>query len=278
MSLLETLVESVSENLKTLLVIGGGYVAAVEAGVEGLGYPAVPSAPSWAPLGFVLVGAVVVVGWVVGGKLADLLPEPRGRYIIAQEAGDGSGGEVWELNEEAWAELDVKKGELFPWSGSPWEVYECWRFNPETMTAVANWRGEKPASEYLSASSREEIQRQIREDLRAEQRESRYYKAVRQALPSICRRLDKRRMKGLDDALEGHISQSFGDAPGIDEIIKERVPEEALPDYMTDDPDESSEDDDVIHVDVLDDDEALDPTLDLTDATDPLATDGGNDR
>lgn len=277
MSLIETLVESVSENLKTLLIVGGAYVAAVEAGVEGLGYPAVPAAPGWAPLGAVLVGAVVVVGWVVGGKLADLLPEPRGKFIIAQEAGDGSGGEVWELNEEAWAKLHVKKGELFPWSGSPYEVYECWRFNPDTMTAVANWRGEKPASELLSTSSREEIQRQIREDLRAEQRESRYYKAVRQALPSIVRKLDKRRMKGLDATLEGHISQSFGDAPGIDEIIKERVPEEALPDYMTDDPDEEG-DDDVIAVDVLDDDEeVLDVTADLSGATDPLATDGGEE-
>lgn len=277
MSLIETVVESVSENLKTLLIVGGGYVAAVEAGVEGLGYPAIPSLPGWWQLGAVGVGAVAVVGWQVGDKLAALLPDPRENIIVAQEAGDGSGGAIYELNEEAWEQLHVKEGELYPWSASPHDVYEAWRYNPETNVAVANWRGEKPASEYLSDSSREEIQRQIREDLRVEQRQSRYYRAIRQALPSIVRRLDKRRLVGLNRTLEGHISQEFGeDAASIDEIINERVPDEAVPDYMKDD-EEQEEDDDVISVDVLDDveSEALDPTVDLTDATDPIQTDGG---
>lgn len=276
MSLIETAVESVSDNLKTLLVVGGAYVGAVEAGVSGLGYPAVPGLPAWWPLAGLLIVSVLFVGSTVGRRLAELLPDPRGKLIVAQEAGDGSGGAIYELNDEAWEELHVKEGELFSWTASPHDVYEAWRYNPETNVAVANWRGEKPASEYLSDSSREEIQRQIREDLREEQRQSRYYRAIRQALPSIVRRLDKRRMKGLNATLEGHISQKFGeDAKEIDEIINERVPEEAVPDYMTEDGDQ--EDDDVLSVDVLDEveDEVLDPTVDLTEASDPLQTDGG---
>ncbi len=80
MSLIESLIDAVSENLKTLLVVGAATSQpsrpAFRASATRLSHPH-PGGHRSAP---VLVGAVVVVGWVVGGKLADLLPDPNGHY------------------------------------------------------------------------------------------------------------------------------------------------------------------------------------------------------
>jgi len=279
MSLIESLIDAVSENLKTLLVVGGGYVAAVEAGVQGLSYPAIPSAPGWAPLGAVLVGAVVVVGWVVGGKLADLLPDPNGHYVIAQEGGDEQGGAVWELNDAAWEEMNVVDGTLYPWTDSSKDAHEVRIYNEETNTSVANWRGTKVASELLAEPTPEEAMSNIRELRDEYERAAREGDYIKRNLGGILRKVDKQRAKDYNAALQQHVAPSLHEGDSYEELIDKSLPEELVPDHMTEDPNSEPEPWDVegseMDFAVLEDGEAIDP---MPDYEAPAATDGGTER
>ncbi|WP_435145637.1 hypothetical protein [Halobaculum sp. P14] len=277
MTLTESLVDAVSDNLRTLIVVAVGYVAAVEMELVSMGYPELPSLPGWWQLVVLAAIAVAVVGWIVGSKLAELLPDPVGTILVAQEAHDATGGAIYELNDEAWQQLEVVDGELYPWSASPHDVYECRRFNPDTWTAVANWKGTKPASELSSQTDRDEIMRQIRELREEHEQEARYGRMVRQSLPSLLRALDKRRAQAMNAALEDTVSPTWDDKP-IDEMIADRVPDRALPDYMRDDEDSTDDaDEELVSIDLLDDEEAFDPASEIDGATDPLRNDGGSE-
>ncbi|WP_345530653.1 hypothetical protein, partial [Actinoplanes utahensis] len=100
--------DAVSDNLRTLIAVGGGYVLAVETAIIDAGYPALPSLPEWWGIGALAGIGVVVVSWFVGDKLADLLPDPPGHFIVALDETTDIGLGVWELNDQAWEELEVK--------------------------------------------------------------------------------------------------------------------------------------------------------------------------
>ncbi len=82
MSLLETVTEAISDNLRTLLIVAAGYAVAVHQGYAAA--PTVPSLPEWWQLPAAVVASAVVVGWVIGGKIPKLLPTER-HFVIAQE-------------------------------------------------------------------------------------------------------------------------------------------------------------------------------------------------
>jgi len=260
------MIEWIKENFRTLLLIGLGYWVAVEIGVlEPI------EAPEWWPLAALAIGAVLVVGWIVGGKIADLLPDPVGTFVVAMEAHDAQGGAIYELNEEAWEGLRVVEGELFAWQASPHDVYECREFRPDDLTAVANWKGTKTASELSKPVEREEVMHQIQTLRTQHEQEARYGEAIRAALPALLRQLDKWRAKDLNAALEGHITPSLGER-SIDDMIGERLPDEVLPNYLQE---ESPEDDDGPGdaLELLDEEEPLEPL----EPVEPLRNDGGTD-
>ncbi len=76
MSYFETLTEAISDNLRTLLIVAAGYAVAVHQGYAA--EPTVPSLPEWWQLPAAIVASAVVVGWVIGGKIPKLLPDPNG--------------------------------------------------------------------------------------------------------------------------------------------------------------------------------------------------------
>lgn len=286
MSLIGKLIDAASENLKTLLVVGGLYVLAVETGYVG-GYPAVPELPGWWDLLALVGGSVAVVGYIVGSKLAELLPDPPGHYLVAQEGHEEQGGEIWELNDEAWQELNVVEGELFSWDGVPWDVFEVRRYNQKTNTAVANWKGTQPASELSNKTDTDIVMQQIRELRNDHEQEARYGKWLRQSLPSLLRYLDKHRAKNLNATLDKTLSPTWnGDGQkSIDDLIEDRVPEEALPDYFQDRGGDDGRDDradeggEFAGFEILDNSEALDATADLDGVDDPLMmNDGGTQK
>lgn len=268
MSYFESIIEGVSDNLKTLIALGGLYAVGVETGHIG-GYPDIPSLPDWWGLAALVVVAVAAVSYVAGNRLADLLPDPVGTYLIAMDADDAQGGGIYELNEPAWEELRVVRGELFEWSGSSVDVYECREFRREDLTAVANWKGTKTGSELSKPVEREEVMEQIRTLREEHEQQARYGEAIRSSLPALLRQLDKWRAKDLNSALEGHISPNLGDR-SIDDMIQERLPDAVLPDYLQED-DVDADDEEPVALEILEGDDALEPL----ETPGPLANDGG---
>jgi hypothetical protein len=268
----ESLINLVSDNLRTIIAVGGGYVLAVETDVIDAGYPSVPSLPGWWTLGAMAFLGTLLVAWMVGDKIADLLPDPPGHIIVALDETTDMGLGAWELNDQAWEELDVHEGTLYPWTDSPLDTYEARIYNPEANAAVANWREAAPASKVLGETEESAVRAMVSELREQYEEDARHARALRRRIPSILRRLDARRATDQNAALEPHLSPSFGDET-IDDVIAEELPPESLPLHLAPDDDGTDDDlgednDEVFSLDLLDDDEALEPTG-------PLANNGG---
>jgi len=281
MSLRDTVVEGISDNLRTLLLVGAGYLVAAETGhapppetlISG------PVLPDWWQLPVVVAGSSAVVAWIVGGKIAKLLPDPNGHYVIAQEGGDEQGGAVWELNDAAWEELDVKDGTLYPWSGSPESAHEVRIYNDETNTVVANWRGTKVASELLAEPTPQEAMENIRELRDEYERSAREGDYIKRNLGGILRKVDKQRAKDYNAALQDHVAPSLHDGDSYEELVTKSLPEQLVPDHMTEEPGEKTDPAEEYGTEmdfaVLEEGEEIDP---LPEHDRAAATDGGTDR
>jgi len=275
MTLRESLVNAVSDNLKVLLAVGGGYVALVESGMIETGYPSIPSLPDWWQLGALAAGSTLIVAYYVGDKVADLLPDPPGHLIVALDETTDQGLGVWELNDEAWERLKVHEGTLYPWTDSPLDTCEARIYNPETNTAVANWREAAPASRVLGETEESAVRALVSELRDQYEDDARHARALRRRIPSILRRLDARRAADQNAALEGHLSPSFGDET-IDDVIQDELPPESLPAHLAPDDDGEGEGDrleddgETFGLELLEDGEALEPQG-------PVANDGGRE-
>ncbi|QZX99795.1 hypothetical protein [Halobaculum rubrum] len=269
----ESLINLVSDNLRTIIAVGGGYVLAVEMDVIDAGYPSVPSLPGWWTLGALAFLGTLLVAWMVGDKIADLLPDPPGHIIVALDETTDMGLGAWELNDRAWEELDVHEGTLYPWTDSPLDTYEARIYNPEANAAVANWREAAPASRVLGETEESAVRAMVGELRDQYEEDARHARALRRRIPSILRRLDARRATDQNAALEPHLSPSFGDET-IDDVIAEELPAESLPSHLAPDDDGTGDDLDddengeMFSLDLLEDDEALEPTG-------SIANDGG---
>ena len=95
----DSLINAVSDNLRTILAVGGGYVLAVETDVIEAGYPSIPSLPEWWTLAALAVAGTIAVAWTVGDKIADLLPRDRTelRAVFAKQRYALDGDELDEI-------------------------------------------------------------------------------------------------------------------------------------------------------------------------------------
>jgi len=282
MSLRESIAEGIFGNLKTIIAVGALYLVAADQG-----YAPPPSTltangpilPDWWQLPVVVAGSAGAVAWVVGGKIAELLPDPSGHYVVAQEGGDEQGGEVWKLNDTAWEQMDVVDGTLYPWSGSPEDAHEVRIYNPDTNASVANWRGTKVASELLAEPTPADAMENIRELRDEYERSAREGEYVKRNLGGILRKVDKQRAKDYNAALQDHVAPSLNDGDSYEELVQKSLPAELLPDHMTGDdrtdgPDPSEHGTEMDFA-VLEDGEEIDPLPDYGEAA---ATDGGTER
>jgi len=281
MSLKDTVTEGIFDNLRTLIVVGVGYVVLSSQGyAPGL---SVPNIPAWWPFPVVIAGGAGAVAWVVGGKIAELIPDPDGHFVVAQEGGDEQGGEVWELNDTAWEEMDVKQGELYPWKKSPKDAHEVRIYNESTNTSVANWRGTKSAkvaSELLAQPTVKEAMENIRELRDEYERAAREGDYIKRNIGGMLRKLDKRRAKDYNAALQGVVAPSLNDGPSYEEVVDEILPDDVKPDHLTTDADGEESDPAEEHgsemdFSVLDSGEEFDP---LPEHDQSAATDGGTEQ
>lgn len=251
-----TLTEWVQENTRTLAALSLVYVGYVE--LTDATYPSVPSGSETAVLAAV---CVAIAGYVAAGKIADLLPEDEGIYLVAFKASDETGGEVWELTEDQFADMEVKGGTLFQWPTAK-RVYECREYRPEENIAVANWResvaGSELAGDTLVTDAMEAIA-EIRQEYEPAERQLRL---IKRRLRGIARKQDRRRARDQNAQLDPHTNPTFGDdSASISEILQEELPEELRPESM--DVDEQvrengeGEPEDFAGFEILDEQEAL---------------------
>jgi len=221
-----------------------------------------PSFPDWWPLVPIMAIAAGIAGYGGAGKVYELIPDRDGILLISFTTTDGKGGEIWEVYEDDWQEMTVH-GTLFEWAESPRRVYECRNYDPETNTAVANWRESKPASELAQERTVEDAFgaiRELREDLEPAVAEAR---ELRRRYRGILRQLDQERVKARARQLDEATLDKGLESTTITDAVDEHLPDDLHPDAMAGEQ-ENAENGDTPHPDAgrvdieLDDLEPLD--------------------
>ncbi|MYL69137.1 hypothetical protein [Halorubrum distributum] len=242
-------------------ILAGGLVLLFIGGAETGRYP-YPWEIEGAGIAVTAAVAVAIGGYVAGGYVADLLPEEEGIYLVAFDASDDTGGSIWELSEDQFADMDVHAGSLFEWPVAK-RVYEVREYRPEDNVAVANWRESVAGSELagnVQVVDALEAIAELREEFEPDAQEAR---RLKRRLRSIARKLDKRRLKDQEAILDPTLTPSFEDEGAtVSAVLDEELPDDLKPDTMKgDDVDtERNGHGDTVGFELLDETEALEAT------------------
>ncbi|WP_256402609.1 hypothetical protein [Halorubrum salinum] len=224
-------VDNASGWLRENKILVAGLVLLYVAGAEQLGYAYV-----WEIDGFGVVATagvvVAVAGYIAGGYVANLLPDEEGIYLVAFDASDDTGGSVYELSEDQFADMEVFAGTLFEWPVAK-RVYEVREYRPEDNVAVANWRESVAGSQLAGDVNVADAFDQIAE-LRDEfERDARRGRRIKRRLRSITRTIDRRRLEDQEAILDPTLTPSFDDEEAtISAVIADELPEDLKPESM----------------------------------------------
>lgn len=272
-STVNTVIESISDNLLLILAAGLG----IAGWMQTTGANPIPQVelPITGELLMTLALVVAVAGYWAGDKIDALLPDERGVILIAFQA-DEEAGQIWELTEDQFADMEIHGGSLHPWNEANGEVYEVRRYDPSRNVAVGNWRESVPGSELAAEATVEDVLaavRELRYDLEPDAAEAR---ELKRRIRGIIRTLDKERGEAQQAALDKHIAPAIGDSRSISEVLEDSLPDDLHPESMDGDLDETvarrggghPESGDTVSFDLLDDSEAMNP----------VAADGGKEN
>lgn len=226
-----------------------------------------PELPEWTGLAVLAAVAVALAGWMAAGRIYDMLPDEHGIFLVCFDADDDAGGEIWELSEDQFNDMEVHNGRLLSWSTSAKQVYEVRSYDPDRNAAVANWRETASGSELAGHHKASQAMRQISELRESFEIDAERAKYIKRRLPSIVRKLDRERAKDQARSLEPHLAPSTDDTASITDVLDSSLPAELLPDHMQGD--EASQR-------AVDDDGDGWATFDLLDDTEPLEPVGSN--
>ena len=220
------MIQWAKENSRLVIFGALGYLAAAE-------YGYLTPVWEWNGAGVVATAAVLAAGagFMSAGKIESLLPEPEGIYIVAFRASDDTGGEVWEISDDQFEDMEVH-GSLFEWPTSR-DIYEVLEYRPESNVAVGNWResvaGSSIANHYSVADAMEQV-----EELRAEfEPEAQKSRRLQRRIRSIVRKLDRRRLKDQQEIIDPTTNPEFSDSKAtVSEVVEEEVPDDLRPDKL----------------------------------------------
>jgi hypothetical protein len=108
--------------------------------------------PRWAHVYLLGTAAAFVVGYIPVSKIVKWLYSPDFTYLLVLNAQE-AGFELHALGPEEWEELEVKGGKLRQLTALQ-PVYDCYEFDPESMTARVRWRGTENDLELLAHEQR----------------------------------------------------------------------------------------------------------------------------
>jgi hypothetical protein len=219
----DSLREKADEHSRLLIIIGAIGLLLSMLGIIN------PSLPDWWLLVPIMVVAAGIAGYFGAAKVYELIPDREGILLISFTTTDGSGGEIWEIYEDDWEEMDVE-GSLYQWDESPRRVYECRSYNPDENWAIGNWRESKPASVLAEERTVEDAYgaiRELRQDLEPAVAEAR---ELRRRYRGILRKLDQERIKARARQLDEATLDKGLDTTTITDAVDEHLPEELHPD------------------------------------------------
>jgi hypothetical protein len=231
----------------------------------------------WLIVGVAALGAVAVA-YVASGKIYDLFDDPRPVRLVQINAVSDEGVAAWKMSRDQFNDMSVEWGPLYPHTGSEYETYEVFAYNPDANAAVGTWRRHSvPGSDVLGQPNVEDLEQQIA-DLRGRlEPEARRLKELKVRLPVIARTIDYERAEAMNAALDPSSPNQVADR-SVDEIIRDELPDYLQPGSIRngdlsslveqgdgDDPDDLDGDMSII---VEDDGDALEPTGEI-------ANDGG---
>lgn len=183
--------------------------------------------PDWWPLAAGIVLSAAGAAYVGADKVAELIPDEEGIWLIAFTA-DGKGGEIWEIHEDDWADMSVD-GTLFEWSESPRRLYECRSYDPDANHAIANWRESDPGSALAGERSVDDALAAIRELRQDLEPEAAKHRELRRRLRGIVRQLDRQRAEQLNRAIdEATVDKDMGEAT-ISDVLDASLPDDLHP-------------------------------------------------
>jgi hypothetical protein len=222
------ILDLVKDNFKAVLLLGFGYAGALE-----FGYVEAPELPTGTWVIVLGIAVAAIGGYVASGMIYDLLPDDEGIYLFAFEAHDDTGGALYELSEDQFADLEVVVGSLFQWSNTAKRVYECRQYRPEENVAVGNWRESVAGSELAGDVKVVDALEGI-EELRQEfEPEAQRFRRLQRRLRGVARKMDRRRLEDQQSVLDPHLSPTFGDdGAGVSGILNEELPDDLLPESM----------------------------------------------
>ena len=249
------MIDTIRENQRWIIILSAGWIAAGE-----FGYAPLP----WEIEGIGVVATAGVVamasGYLVAGKVDDLLPDPEGIYIVAFESSDDTGGKVWEVTEDQFSAMEIH-GSLFEWPTSK-RVYEVLGYRPEENVAVGNWRESIAGSQLAGDSQVRDAMDQIAEIREEFEPEARRARHLRRRIKSIVRILDRRRMMDQEQILDPTVNPTFEDDEAtVGQVIREQVPDELQPEHIRGDNVEDEPEEETIAFDVLDGMDGMDEPL-----------------
>jgi hypothetical protein len=241
----DSLREKADEHSRLLIIIGAIGLLLSMLGIIN------PSLPDWWLLVPIMVVAAGIAGYFGAAKVYELIPDREGILLISFTTTDGSGGEIWEIYEDDWEEMDVE-GSLYQWDESPRRVYECRSYDPDENRAIGNWRESKPASVLAEERTVEDAYgaiRELRQDLEPAVAEAR---ELRRRYRGILRSLDEERTKARARQLDGATLDKGLDSTTISEAVDEHLPEDLHPDAGIGDEEskENGEEPDRVSVDI----------------------------
>lgn len=256
--------DQITEKWWLFLAIGAGWIAAAE-----FGYVTGPAEIEGIGIVFTGIAAAGIAGYLAAGKVEGLLPDPEGIYLIAFNAADESGGELWELSEDQFSDMTVEAGTLFEWPTGK-RVYEARSYDPETNTAVANWRESVAGSQLAGDTKVIEALDQITELRNEFEPEARKSRRLQRRIRSIVRKLDRRRLEDQQQILDPETTPSFADRDHstVSQVVAEELPDDLKPESMKQDQTDQPETENV---------EGETVGFDLLDESEPLRNDGGTE-
>lgn len=255
--------DSADNNRRLVYLVVGGLAIANWLGWIDLGIP------EWWPLGAVVAVAAWYVGRRAAEHIADLLPEPEGILLLELRADDLGGGRLYELSEDAYDDMEIEGGDVFEWPETSRRVVEVRDYDPETNTAVANWRESKPASALAEPPTVDDCLaaiRELREDLEPDAAEAR---ELRRRIRGIVRALDRERAEAQQAVLDEQVAPDLGGGSTISEVVERELPDELHPETRTDEKGDGEADTEAEPVDLAD----VTPETDESELT--AAPDGG---
>lgn len=160
-------------------------------------------------------------------------------YFYDKVRGDDSEKprEVWKANDEAQQKMKSERHPAKRLRNTEHPAFEVMDIDPDEYTVIPTYRGE----DYDDPDAMRRNEEEIGRVWKAVDEDGRMWRALRDYFPAVIRALDRERAERQAAAVEQHTIPNIG-GKTVDETIRAEIPDELLPDSVTERGDPETED------------------------------------